>query len=113
MSDRRPIAPYLAVGISPVVHGISKRSDIKRNLDNIENMIHGAVSTCNINMPIKIIALPEGALTGFTDEIYDLPHKMCAEEMFIDIPGPETERLSELARMYDTHIIVQCKARWP
>lgn len=112
-SERKPIAPYLAIGISPVVHGISKREDIKRNLDNLENMIHGAITTCNINMPVKLVALPEGALTGFTDEIFDLPHAYCANELFIEIPGPETERLGELAKMYDTFIIAQCKARWP
>ena len=111
--NKKPIAPYMALGLSTVVHGISKRVDIKRNLDNIENIIHGAISTCDINMPIKVVALAEGALTGFTDEVFDLPHKFCANELFIDIPGPETERLGELAKMYETHIIFQTKARWP
>lgn len=113
MEERHPVAPYMAIGLSTVVRGISKRSDIKRNLDNIEYVIHGAISTCNINMPIKLVALSEGALTGFTDEIFDLPHKLCADELFIDIPGPETERLGELAKQYNTYIIGQCKARWP
>lgn len=113
MSEKKPIAPYMAIGLSTVVYGISERADIKRNLDNIENCIHAAVSTCNINLPIKIVALPEGALTGFTDEVFDLPHVMCANELFIEIPGPETDRLGELAKMYDTYIIAQCKARWP
>ena len=113
MSEKKPIAPYMAVGLSTVVHGISERAEIKRNLDNIENCIHAAISTCNINLPVKIVALPEGALTGFTDEVFDLPHVMCARELFIEIPGRETERLGELAKMYDTYIIGQCKARWP
>lgn len=112
-TERKPVAPYLALGLSTVAYGISKRSDIKKNLDNIENIIHGAISTCDINMPVKIVALAEGALTGFTDEVFDLPHKLCANELFIELPGPETERLGELARMYETHIIIQCKARWP
>ena len=64
-------------------------------------------------MPVKIIALAEGALTGFTDEVFDLPHKFCAHELFIDIPGPETQRLSILAKKYETYIIGQSKARWP
>jgi len=111
--ERKPIAPYLAVGISSVAYGISKRADIQRNLDNIENLINGAISTVDINMPVKIIALAEGSLTGFTDEVFDLPHKLCADELFIDLEGPETERLGALAKMYQTHIIVQCKARLP
>ncbi|MEL7563724.1 MAG: nitrilase-related carbon-nitrogen hydrolase [Dehalobacterium sp.] len=111
--EKKPIAPYAAIGLSTVVYGISERKDIKRNLDIIEDAVHAAVGTCNINMPVKIVALPEGALTGFTDEVFDLPHEMCSRELFIDIPGPETERLAALAKTYETYIIVQSKARWP
>ena len=64
-------------------------------------------------MPVKLIALAEGALTGFTDEVFDIPHVTAARELFIDIPGEESERLAELARLYETYIVVQCKARWP
>lgn len=109
----RPVAPYLAVGLSTVIHGICERRQIRHNLDTIEEAIHAAVSMVNINMPVKIIALAEGALTGFTDEIFDLPHKLAARDLFIDVPGEETERLGALARLYDTYIIGQCKARWP
>jgi len=64
-------------------------------------------------MPVRIVALAEGALTGFTDEVFDIPHRIAAKEIFIDIPGEESERLGTLAKEYDTYIIVQCKARWP
>jgi predicted amidohydrolase len=111
--DGRPIAPYLAVGLSTVVHGIGSRRDIDRNLRIIEDAVHAAVSIIGINMPIKLVALAEGALTGFTDEIFDIPHATAAEELFIDIPGPEVEQLAELARLYETYLVVQCKARWP
>ena len=108
-----PVAPYMAVGISTVVHGIGARRHIERNLNIIEDAIHAAVSIVGINMPVRMIALAEGALTGFTDEIFDIPHVVAARDLFIDIPGPETERLGELAKLYDTYIICQCKARWP
>ena len=108
-----PVAPYMAVGLSTVVRGISRRSEIERNLDVIEDAIHAAVSIIGINMPVRLIALAEGALTGFTDEIFDIPHVTAARELFIDLPGPETERLGALARQYDTYIVVQCKARLP
>ncbi|WP_167487585.1 nitrilase-related carbon-nitrogen hydrolase [Nocardia terpenica] len=111
--ERAPIAPYMAVGLSTIVHGIGAREHIARNLDTIEETIHAAVSIVGINLPVKLIALAEGALTGFTDEIFDLPHARSARELFIDIPGPETERLAALARMYETYLVVQCKARWP
>jgi predicted amidohydrolase len=110
---QRPVAPYMAVGLSTIVHGIGRRSDIERNLNTIEDGIHAAVSIVGINLPVKLIALAEGALTGFTDEIFDIPHVTAARDLFIDIPGPETERLSALARLYRTYVVVQCKARWP
>ena len=108
-----PVAPYMAVGLSTVVRGISKRSEISRNLDVIEDAIHAAVSIIGINMPVRLIALAEGALTGFTDEIFDIPHTVAARDLFIDLPGPETQRLGALAKQYDTYIVVQCKARLP
>src|SRR6266516_212068 len=111
--ERRPVAPYLAVGLSTVVHGVGSRADISRNLDIIEDAIHTAAGTISINMPIKLIALAEGALTGFTDEAFDVPHVTAARDLFIDVPGEESERLSGLARAYETYLVVQCKARWP
>jgi len=108
-----PVAPYMAIGLSTVVYGIASRRHIKHNLEMIEEAIHAAVSMVGINMPVRVIALTEGALTGFTDEIFDLPHTLAADELFIDIPGEETEFLGRLAKLYDTHIIAQCKARWP
>ncbi|MCB1678868.1 MAG: hypothetical protein KDI16_09320 [Halioglobus sp.] len=109
----KPVAPYMALGLSTVAYGSADRKHIRYNLETIEDVIHAAVSMTNINMPVKVIALAEGALTGFTDEIFDLPHKLAARDLFIDIPGEETEFLGRLAKMYDTYIIVQCKARWP
>ncbi len=108
-----PIAPYIAIGLSTVAYGIAARRHIRHNLENIEEAIHAAVSMVGINMPVKLIALAEGALTGFTDEIFDLPHTLAAKDLFIDIPGEETEFLGRLAKAYQTYIIVQCKARWP
>ena len=105
--SRKPVAPYMAVGLSTYVYGIAERKHIAVNLDTIEDNIHAAMSMVNINMPVKLIALSEGALTGFTDEAFDLPHKLAARDLFIDIPGPESERLAGLARLYETYIIVQ------
>lgn len=108
-----PVAPYMAIGLSTVAYGIAARRHIKHNLEIIEDAMHAAVSMVSINMPVKIISLAEGALTGFTDEIFDIPHKVAAQELFIDIPGEETEALGRLAKLYKTYIIAQCKARWP
>ena len=111
--QRLPVPPYLAIGLSTTCRGIGKRSDIMRNINHIENMIHGAMFVVSINMPVKIIALAEGALSGFTDEAFDIPHVTAARDLWIDIPGPETDRLGEIAKQYETYIIGQCKARLP
>jgi beta-ureidopropionase len=111
--SRQPVAPYMAIGLSTVVYGIGSRKDIQRNLDTIEEAIHAAMSVVSINLPVKIVALAEGALTGFTDEAFDLPHRIAARDLFIEIPGEETERLGRIAAHYETYLIAQCKARWP
>ena len=67
--EKRPVAPYMAIGLSTTAYGIADRSHIKHNLEIIEDAIHAAVSIVSINMPVKVIALAEGALTGFTDDV--------------------------------------------
>jgi len=109
----KPIAPFQCIAISPITCNISKRSDIKRNLDNLETLIDAAIGISDINMPVKLVALPEGALTGFGDEAFDLDHVLCAKEMFIEVPGQESERLGQIAKRYQTYLIFQCKARLP
>src|SRR5712692_6447724 len=94
--ERDPVAPYLAVGLSTVVYGVGERKHIQQNLDIIEGAIHAAMGVISINMPVKLIALAEGALTGFTDEAFDVPHVTAARDLFIDIPGEESERLARL-----------------
>lgn len=107
------IPPYMTIGLSTIATGVAERRHIRHNLETIEEAIHAAISIISINAPVRVVALAEGALTGFTDEIFDVPHVTAAREMFIDLPGEETEVLGKLARHYDTYIIGQCKARWP
>src|ERR1700761_697212 len=57
---REHVAPYMAVGISTVVHGIGSRRDIERNLRIVEDGIHAAVSIIGINMPGRLMALAQG-----------------------------------------------------
>ena len=54
--SNKPIAPYMAVGLSTVVHGIGERKHIDTNLRIVEDAIHAAVSVIAINMPVKLIA---------------------------------------------------------
>ncbi len=107
------IKPYTAVGLVPTVRGIRRRADIAVNLEHIAHMVKAAAWLSSLDLPVRLIALPEGALQGFNDEILDLDHAEFARECAIDIPGPETAALGAIAREYDTFVIAQAKARHP
>lgn len=107
------IKPYTAVGLIPTVRGIRTRADIKRNLEHLSHLVNAAVWLSSLDLPVRLIALPEGALQGFNDEVLDLDHVQYARECAIDIPGDETEELGKMARAYNTFIMAQAKARHP
>jgi hypothetical protein len=60
---------------------------------------------------VRLIAIAEGALQGFNDEVLDPDHAEFARTCAIDIPGPETDRLGRLARSWGAFIMAQAKAR--
>jgi predicted amidohydrolase len=68
---------------------------------------------CNLEIPVRLIAIPEGALQGFNDEILDVDHADYAKTCAIHIPGPETEALGALAKEYGAFIMAEAKARHP
>jgi beta-ureidopropionase len=107
------VKPYTAVGLIPAVRGIRCRKDIKVNLDHLKHLFKAASWLSALDIPVRLIALPEGALQAFNDEVLDLDHVQFARECAIDIPGEETEALGELAREYNAFIIAQAKARHP
>jgi predicted amidohydrolase len=107
------IAPYTAVGLIPTVRGIRKREDISANLEHIRHMTKAAAWLSSLDLPVRLIALPEGALQGFNDEILDLDHVAFARECAIDIPGPETDALGAIAREYRVFLVAQAKAHHP
>jgi beta-ureidopropionase len=107
------IKPYTAVGLVPTVRGIRKRDDIALNLEHIAHMVKAAAWLSSLELPVRLIALPEGALQGFSDEILDLDHALYARECAIDIPGPETDALGAIARKYKAFVISQAKAHHP
>src|SRR3954452_10868522 len=97
--------PYTAVGLIPTVRGIRQRAQIQRNLDHIGHLIAAASWLSSLDLPVKLVLLPEGALQGFTDEVFDLDHATYARECSIDIPGPETYFLAQLAHRWNVFII--------
>ena len=103
--------PYTAVGLIPSVRGIRTRADIQRNLDHIAELFKAASWLSSLDLPVRLVAIPEGGLQAFNDEVLDLDHVTFARECAIDIPGPETDFLGALARRYDTFVMAQAKAR--
>jgi len=107
------INPYTAVGLIPTVRGIRKRDDIAANLEHIKHLVKAAAWLSSLELPVRLIALPEGALQGFNDEILDLDHPLFARECAIDIPGAETDALGAIAREYHAFVVAQAKAHHP
>ena len=107
------IKPYTAVGLIPTVRGIRKRADIKINLDHLEHLVKAASWLSSLDLPVRLIALAEGALQAFNDEVLDLDHVTFARECAIDIPGEETEALGKIAKTYNAFIMAQAKAKHP
>ena len=107
------IKPYTVVGLVPTVRGIRKRDDIAVNLEHITHMVKAAAWLSSLELPVRLIALPEGALQGFNDEVFDLDHVLYARECAIDIPGPETDALGAIAREYNAFVMGQAKAHHP
>jgi predicted amidohydrolase len=107
------IDPYNVVGLVPTIWGIRKREDIFKNIEHQGHMMKAACWLADIDLPVKLVVIPEGGLQGFNDEILDADHAEYANTCAIDIPGPETDTLGELARQYGVYIMAQAKARHP
>src|SRR5437870_6058440 len=107
------IEPYQAVGLVPTMRGIGHRDEIAANLEHISHLIKAASWLSSLDLPVRLIAVPEGALQGFNDEVLDLDHVTFARECAIDVPGEETEALGRLAREYGAYVMAQAKARHP
>lgn len=109
MKSEARIPQYMALALQTVMRGAQKRADIQRNLDHIAELARASVWLTEIDLPVRLITIPEGALQGFTDEIFDWNHVDYVKTMAMSLPGPETAFLGDLARSLDTFIIAQAK----
>jgi len=105
------IKPYTAVGLITTIWGARRRDDIRRNLEHIGHLIAAASWLSSLDLPVRLVAIPEGSLQGFTDEVFDMDHAQYAGEIAIDIPGEETRYLGDLAKHWNVYIMAQAKAR--
>ena len=107
------IKPYTAVGLIPTVRGIRVRADIKHNLSHLKGLSKAPSWLSSFDLPVRLIAIPEGALQGFIDEVLDVDHEEFAKTCCIDIPGWETDVLGGIAREYNSFVMAQAKAKHP
>ena len=59
--------PYTAVGLIPTVWGIRSRADIQKNLDHIAHLIKVASWLSSLDLPVRLIAIPEDEWVEFHD----------------------------------------------
>lgn len=109
----KAVQAYTAVGISPTVRGVLKREQITTNIEHLHEVCAAACWLSSLDLPVRLIVIPEGALQGFTDEVFDWDHEKYANEIAIDIPGPETEMLGKLAQEFNVYVVATAKAREP
>ena len=107
------IDSYVAVGISPTVRGVLQREQIRANIEHIHEVCAAACWLSSLDLPVRLIVIPEGALQGFTDEVFDWDHHKYAAEIAIDIPGPETEQLGKIAKEFNCYLVATAKAHEP
>jgi len=107
------IEPYNCVGLIPTVWGIRQRADIMKNIEHLGHLTKAAAWLSRLDIPVRLLVIPEGGLQGFNDEVLDVDHVDFAHNCCIDIPGPETDALGKIAREYDVFVMAQAKARHP
>src|SRR2546426_5631506 len=91
------IEQYMALALQPTMRGCRKRSEVAVNIGHISEVIDAAVWLRAIDLPVRLICVPEGCLQGFTDEVFDWDHEKYVDEMALDIPGEESEALGRKA----------------
>ena len=104
---------YTAMGLQTSLWYIESRADCKRNLEHILECLESAYWVGSTEFPVKLMAIPEGAIQGFTDSTFDWEHSKSARELFAELPGWESDMLAAKAKELDTYIISQLRVRKP
>ena len=94
------VDPYQAVALQTTVHHVTSRGEVEKNLKHIGDMVDLVMHICSLELPVRLIALGEGAIQGFVDEILNLAPAEYAETMATQVPGPETDFLGEKAKQH-------------
>lgn len=105
--------PYLAFALQPKVYGCADRKEAKKNLKNLCSQIDGCMYVAEMEYPAKLVAVPEGAITGFYDEHSRMDYTEIVRRVALRLPGEETDVLAEKARQWGIYIIAAAKVVEP
>ncbi|MFC2013989.1 nitrilase-related carbon-nitrogen hydrolase [Chloroflexota bacterium] len=100
------IKPYFALALQVGQPCIFKREAIKRVvLPHLSYVINYSMGLANWELPIRLVALPEGAFEGFAAE-YTMDYAdFCKEMVAKPIPNEETDLLGEIAKRHNVYIM--------
>ncbi len=104
------VLQYAAVGIQSAIRTCYKRADYRINLEWVADSIGRAVSRAELDLPVRLVALTEGALGGWAHPGGEEHIKAC-EYLAPEIPGEETEFLGALCKEMDFYLIGQMQAK--
>lgn len=105
---------YGAVGIQSDVWTAYKRSDYRKNLDRLAFNISRGVRYAELDLPVRLVTLSEGAIGGWASWAGGAQeHLKAYEEWAPEIPGPETEFLGQLCKDGNFYLMGQMQARDP
>ncbi|MBM4222107.1 MAG: hydrolase [Gammaproteobacteria bacterium] len=107
------IDPYIAVALQTTVRHCATRGETERNLKHIGNMLDLVCHICALELPVRLVALGEGCIQGFADEILHLSSAEYTATMAAEIPGPESDYLADKARQHGIFLIAQLKEKLP
>ncbi len=105
------VLQYSAVGIQSNVLFCRKKADYEKNLKHVANSIRAAVWMCSLDLPVRLVALSEGSLSGWGIEEGGERHIKVYKEVAPTIPGEETDFLGELCKEMGIYLIAQLQAK--
>ena len=102
---------FIGIAIQSNIPLARKRDEFRDNIKHLLRIIDNAYLTTSIELPPKLVVLPEASFQGFRDEFIDQDHLDYVQNMSIEIPGEETDLLAEKAKQLGIFLVATAKAR--
>ena len=105
---------YGAVGVQSDIWTAYTRADCKKNLDGLAFNISRAIRYAEMDLPVRLVTLTEGAIGGWASWAGgNEQHLKAYRDWAPDIEGPETEFLGKLCKDGNFYRMGQMQARDP